>query len=116
MRGSSSPAFARAVRFSRVGAERIARGTGPALADTRVGIARFGVIAAGRRRRRHFADAVRDVFENVEPRYPLRREQFGRVGFLLQGGSQDVARLHFLTTRALTWSNAVCSTRLNASV
>ncbi len=89
-------------QVQRVRAERIARGTGPAVAKARIGVAlrRLGVGSAVRRR--DFADAVRDVFEDVEPRNALAREELRRVRLrLLQRRGEHVARLDFLPSGAL---------------
>ena len=86
------PARARSVRFDAVGAERIARRRRPfvAAAGRRPPCAPAPGVLGGR----HLRDAVRDVFEDVEPRDALLGEQLRRVRLrLLQDGGEDVARL-----------------------
>ena len=86
----------------RVSAQRIADAGAATLAEPGVGVTLrdVGVGAAGGGR--DLADAVRDVFEHVEPRHALVREQLRRVRLgLLQRRREHVARLHFLAARAL---------------
>ena len=102
--GSSSPARARAGEVRRVGA-RADRATCRRRARRR----RLRLRRRRRRpaalpgvRRRHLADAVRDVLEHVEPGDALRRQQLRRVRLgLLQHRREHVARLHFLAPGAL---------------
>jgi hypothetical protein len=90
--GSSAP-FARAIgEVHRVGAERIARRRSAALAAARVGVRLRAVAVAAVRGRRHLADAVRDVLEDVEPRHALRREQLRRRTTWTAGASPRARR------------------------
>ena len=86
-----------------VGGERIPRGRAAAFSAAGLGVRpRLARVGAARRRRRHLGLAVRDVFEDVEPGDALPGEQLRRVRpVLLQRRRDDVARLHFLPSRAL---------------